>query len=642
MDTLDGMVAIPEVTVVIPTRDRWSLLDATLASVLRQQEVGVEVVIVDDGSSDPAPTRPRTLGDPRVRVLRNERSGGVAAARNRGIAAARAEWVAFLDDDDLWAPDKLRRQLAAARGLSSFVYSGAMLVDVRGRILGYSPAPSTEKVLRTLTAFCAIPAGASNVIAPTATLRELGGFDEQLVHLADWDMWARLAKRLTPTPCDGPLVAYVQHVRNMRAGLGPDLTDDLAHFDAKHLDGRDPGPERMHLWRWIADGHRLAGQRRAALRLEARTIRRYGCPHGFVRAYGRMATTAMGGRTPTRLQVLRKRQTARPRWLDEAFAATAPGRHPGPLLACANVLLALLRLSDARVGLAVVYHGVGDGPGSVLATHGAGLFARQVAYLADRFAAVPASGLVVAMEERRRGRRFPVAITFDDDLRCHLERAAPVLHAHRLPATFFLTGASLTGPHAFWWQRLERALQLDADVSPPAGVPAGLEAPALIDAVGRLSPAELDAWCDSSLARFANSPSDGGLRAADVGALLAHGLEIGFHTRRHHPLTKLDDAALASAMRDGRAELEAATGRPLTVIAYPHGKADARVARAAGAAGFHSAFTTQGVPAVAGGDRLLMGRLEPSHASLDRFAVVLVRALARAAFAGAPARLARS
>ena len=101
------------VGVVIPTRDRRDLLAATLDSVLAQRDVQVEVVVVDDGSRDGTADWLRSLDDPRVRVLRNETAIGTGAARNRGLHEVTADLVAFVDDDDLWAPDKLARQVAA-------------------------------------------------------------------------------------------------------------------------------------------------------------------------------------------------------------------------------------------------------------------------------------------------------------------------------------------------------------------------------------------------------------------------------------------------------------------------------------------------------------------------------------------------
>ena len=95
----------PEVSVVVPTHSRWDLLStAALPAAFGQEAVDIEVVIVDDGSTDSTVERLAEMSDPRVRVIRHERARGVAQARNAGIAAARGTWIALLDDDDLWAP----------------------------------------------------------------------------------------------------------------------------------------------------------------------------------------------------------------------------------------------------------------------------------------------------------------------------------------------------------------------------------------------------------------------------------------------------------------------------------------------------------------------------------------------------------
>ena len=111
----------PVVSVVIPTADRWPLLSTcALRSALGQHDVEHEVIVVDDGSSDETPRRLEELGDPRLRILRHATRQGVSQARNTAIEAARGEWIAFLDDDDLWSPRKLRVQLdlGAATGAS--------------------------------------------------------------------------------------------------------------------------------------------------------------------------------------------------------------------------------------------------------------------------------------------------------------------------------------------------------------------------------------------------------------------------------------------------------------------------------------------------------------------------------------------
>src|ERR1044072_2596739 len=126
----------PNVSVVIPTRNRCALLARALATVLGQRGVEVEVFVVDEGSSDGTADFVRGLGDPRVTLVRHATPHGVAAARNVGIERARAPWIAFLDDDDFWAPEKLVSQLAAAGRIGAdWAVAGAVIVDAEVRML---------------------------------------------------------------------------------------------------------------------------------------------------------------------------------------------------------------------------------------------------------------------------------------------------------------------------------------------------------------------------------------------------------------------------------------------------------------------------------------------------------------------------
>ena len=122
---------MPDVSVVVPTRDRVSFLRQALRSVPGQRDVALEVVIVDDGSKHDVAEALEGFLDDRCHVHRNGTSQGVSSARNRGIRAAQAPWIAFLDDDDLWSPDKLRLQLAVAAAASArWVYTGLSWIVV--------------------------------------------------------------------------------------------------------------------------------------------------------------------------------------------------------------------------------------------------------------------------------------------------------------------------------------------------------------------------------------------------------------------------------------------------------------------------------------------------------------------------------
>ena len=199
---MNAMVHMPEVSVVISTRGRWDLLRTTLGGALGQQEVEHEVIVVDDGSRDETAARLADLADPRLRVVRHQRSMGPAAARNRGLAEARGEWVAFLDDDDLWSPAKLRAQIdvATIKG-AAFVYAGVLELNEQGSVIEVEPAPDPIELPEKLLVRNAIPATCSNLVVRAQVLRQLGGFDERFFHLADWDLGLRLAQGYSGAAC---------------------------------------------------------------------------------------------------------------------------------------------------------------------------------------------------------------------------------------------------------------------------------------------------------------------------------------------------------------------------------------------------------------------------------------------------------
>jgi len=207
------------VSVVIPTRNRIALLTRALRSVQAQHGTSFEVIVVDDCSIDETSEVIASLGDDRIRVLRTEQPGGAAVARNVGIGEAAGRWIAFLDDDDLWAPDKLAKQLEAMSGSGRlWAYSGAVFINPAGRIRGGAPPPSPEEVIALLPHYNPIPAAASNVIVSAKVIAETGGFDPSLIHMTDWDLWLRIAARLGPPACaPAPTVAYHLHGGNFSA-----------------------------------------------------------------------------------------------------------------------------------------------------------------------------------------------------------------------------------------------------------------------------------------------------------------------------------------------------------------------------------------------------------------------------------------
>jgi glycosyltransferase involved in cell wall biosynthesis len=308
----------PQVSVVIPTHSRSGLLALTLRGVLRQRDVDFEVVVVDDGSTDDTAAMVMGLGDGRVRLLRHAQSLGVAAARNTGIAAARGRWVAFLDDDDLWAPDKLTLQLQAADHAGRcWAYAGDVEVDERLRVVAGAPPAPPERVMELLERHNAVPAGASNVVVRADMLARCGPFDEQLPNHEDWDLWIRLARLGPPAWVPQPLVALRQHAGNASWNMARMLRD-LQVIERRH--GITADRAAHHRWAaWVA---LRAGRRGEALRHYAGAVR-----GGDLTSLGRaVLAAAHPGVANARADRLARRAAGQPwaaaaqAWLDQLLA----------------------------------------------------------------------------------------------------------------------------------------------------------------------------------------------------------------------------------------------------------------------------------------------------------------------------------
>jgi cellulose synthase/poly-beta-1,6-N-acetylglucosamine synthase-like glycosyltransferase len=210
----------PRVTVVVPVRNGERYLAGTLRSVLAQTASHLEVIVVDDGSSDGTAAIVAGLAatDPRIRYV-EARGQGVAAARNQGIELARAPLVAPLDADDLWLPTKLEVQLARLDQVGhdhALAYSWTVLIDADDRLVGVS-RPFDEETMAGLEGDVFLPtlyksfiANGSNPLMRRAAVEAVGGYDGSLSRREDWDLSVRLAERWPFALAAGYLVAYRQ------------------------------------------------------------------------------------------------------------------------------------------------------------------------------------------------------------------------------------------------------------------------------------------------------------------------------------------------------------------------------------------------------------------------------------------------
>jgi GT2 family glycosyltransferase len=263
---------LPLVSVVVPTLGREQFLRLTLRSALRQRDVDLEVIVVDDGPSESAAAVVERFDDPRICLRRHRQRRGAAAARNTGIAHARGEWVAFLDDDDLWAPDKLAAQLAAAQEADcDWVYTGAAAVDQEHRVLHVEPPVSAQEVVAWLPVRNVVPAGASNVLVRARALAATGGFDETLRYVEDWELFIRLARRSAPAHLPAPLVAVRWHAGQSSLDTR-ELRAALAAFEARHS-GSVGRVDKAAIHRDAAWACLRAGRRWAALRQYGHAVR---------------------------------------------------------------------------------------------------------------------------------------------------------------------------------------------------------------------------------------------------------------------------------------------------------------------------------------------------------------------------------
>jgi glycosyltransferase involved in cell wall biosynthesis len=301
----------PEVTVVIPTRNRRAFVGIAVADALAQEDVDLEVVVVDDGSTEPDAVAGLDELDPRLRVVRSPTHRGVAAARNTGIAHARGKWIAFLDDDDRWAPTKLRTQLdAAAKADAAWAYGGADTVDDLDRIVSHQGPGDPAMIKAGGASTNPVPGGCSNVIARADLVRAVGAFDERLSILADWDLWIRLADREQPALCPQTVVAYRRHHGSMQVQSIHELDDELDHVARKHgLTLR-----QADLLQWQANAFRRRGRRTRAARLYLRSFAQTRRPRDLVRAVGSL----FGERAfnLVRRTVMHGGPLARPAWLE--------------------------------------------------------------------------------------------------------------------------------------------------------------------------------------------------------------------------------------------------------------------------------------------------------------------------------------
>lgn len=221
---------LPLVSVIIPAYNCAAYIRDAVDSVLAQDYPSIEIIVVDDGSTDGTAAALAACGD-RVRVL-SQANRGCAAARNLGIAHAAGRYVAFLDGDDAWWPGKLRLQVDALRREGYRMAYSRFIVwrpDAGGRhpppermFAGEGAAHVSDCALVTGDTYDALLLDCivwtSTVIVEKSVLLEAGGFDEALQLGEDYDLWLRLSRRLPMLGIAQPTALYRQHPASITRG----------------------------------------------------------------------------------------------------------------------------------------------------------------------------------------------------------------------------------------------------------------------------------------------------------------------------------------------------------------------------------------------------------------------------------------
>jgi glycosyltransferase involved in cell wall biosynthesis len=209
----------PEVSVILPTFNRLAYLREAIDSVMAQTYTDWELIIADDGSADETRIFLRSIRDDRVKILWLPHCGNPAAVRNSALLKARGTYLAFLDSDDLWAPQKLEIQLNLMRssGDRRWSYTKDRPIDACSNPLPETGIqqwiPYEGSIVEPLLSIDAI-ISTPTVVAERSLVNEVGGFDEGQLFGEDYDLWLRLAMRSDVSVSCEPLVCTRAHLDN--------------------------------------------------------------------------------------------------------------------------------------------------------------------------------------------------------------------------------------------------------------------------------------------------------------------------------------------------------------------------------------------------------------------------------------------
>jgi len=209
-------ISPPAISVIIPAYNAAEFLPETIESALAQNYQPLEIIVVDDGSTDSTPSVLESFGN-QIRVIRQP-NAGLGRARNRGIAESSGAWIALLDADDRWLPGKLQKQVAVLRDNPRV---GLVHTDAYDWTPENNQRQLRDRGRREFQGTCLARLSVNNRVLPSTVLMkracidQLGDFDPVPKGVEDWDLWLRIAEHYEFAYVDEPLVDYRRHGANM-------------------------------------------------------------------------------------------------------------------------------------------------------------------------------------------------------------------------------------------------------------------------------------------------------------------------------------------------------------------------------------------------------------------------------------------